>query len=253
MKPTMSDGEKLNHFFETQNLQFDKCLEPLMTCKSKSIKAHSIQNAGTLGLLERNGHVVMPKQHHSKDGPSIKFKEVGRNLATTFTGFCAKHDQTIFKPLDTKPFSAKDSEQLFLLAYRSICRELHVIMEAAVKMQSSYNWRVDKKLEDGNTPTPAGIVATTHMMKSWETWKYRNKNYDEPLLKNRFGTIKHSILVLENQNPTIAVSALFSFASSQYKRQLLRCVLNVFPTSPIQTIVIFSYTSQDAKKVRKEL
>ncbi|MCY3626157.1 MAG: hypothetical protein OXI63_11125 [Candidatus Poribacteria bacterium] len=48
----------------------------------------------------------------------------GINQASTFTGFCAKHDNDIFRPLEVKNFVGTP-EQCFLVGYRAIARELY--------------------------------------------------------------------------------------------------------------------------------
>ncbi|WP_251106539.1 hypothetical protein [Alloacidobacterium dinghuense] len=53
----------------------------------------------------------------------VKFKRIGINEASTFTGFCAVHDDRTFAPLEKQPLTASP-EQCFLMSYRAICREL---------------------------------------------------------------------------------------------------------------------------------
>ncbi len=48
----------------------------------------------------------------------------GIKRASTFTGFCAKHDNNIFSPLENKAFTGTP-EQCFLIGYRAIARELY--------------------------------------------------------------------------------------------------------------------------------
>lgn len=48
---------------------------------------------------------------------------VGLKQASTFTGFCGRHDDVTFAPLEKRPFEGTD-EQIFLLAYRVLCLEL---------------------------------------------------------------------------------------------------------------------------------
>src|ERR1700683_2516312 len=117
--------ENLARFFRTHNSRFDKCLEPRMKCGQKAIYAHSIQNARVIDLIVTKGHVIAPTIKFSKTSYQIEFKSIGRNEASTFTGLCNEHATRLFKPLDTKPFDFNDREQLFLLAYRSVTRELH--------------------------------------------------------------------------------------------------------------------------------
>ena len=249
----ISEGEFRNYFFKKQNEKFHRCLDPTLTCTGKPINAHSIQNARVLDLLERRGHVVMPSKKFSASGPEIRFEEVGRNQASTFTGFCAKHDSSIFRSLDTQPFDPKNLEHLFLLAYRSVTRELHAVMEGAYKIQGSYLWRVDKGLDPSDAPSMAGIEATEHLIKGWETWKYRHQHFDIALVKQNWKAIRHNVFTLESQSPTIAVSALFSFDGVARNDDFVRCALNVFPVSKYQTVVVFSYAKPDSQIARQNL
>lgn len=46
----------------------------------------------------------------------------GINRASTFTGFCGKHDNTIFSPIEDKIFNVT-KKTVFLLGYRTLARE----------------------------------------------------------------------------------------------------------------------------------
>lgn len=249
----VSEGERLGQFFKTQKEKFEKCLSPELTCPEKPINAHSIQNARVLELLERNGHVVMPRQSTSKSGPEIQFVEVGRNQASTFTGLCSAHDSEIFRPIDTQEFDPGNKQHLFLIAYRSITRELHAVLEGAFRIQTSYTWRVKAGLDPPDGPSPAGNEATAQMIKGWETWKYRHAHFDRAIEKGDWKSIRHNVLKLETQTPTIAVSALFSFDGVELNGDIVRCVLNVVPVSDDRTFVIFSYAKPDSQTARRNL
>jgi len=114
-------NELLQSFFERSKLRFGRCLAPGMNCNDRAIQSHSIQNSQTLDLLVRDGHVKALTKKIDKDtGPLIDFNDVGRNQATTFCGFCARHDSEIFKAIDTNVFRADDPEHLFLTSYRAV-------------------------------------------------------------------------------------------------------------------------------------
>ena len=161
-------NQLLGHFFKTKNSKFLKCLEPTMSCVEKPIKAHSIQNSRVLDLLVSEGHVIMLRPKFHPDYFDFQFQKVGRNQASTFTGLCAKHDSSIFYSLDTQLFDLNNPEHLFLLAYRSVTRELHAICEGAVRLQGSYQLRVEKGLDPSDAPSPAGMIATEQLFKSWQ-------------------------------------------------------------------------------------
>ena len=81
--------------------------------------AHSIQNNGILKKIAENGLVTF--YGLVKDG--LSGKEIIKNHASVFWGFCNKHD-AIFKPIEIKPYTGTD-EQHFLFAYRGFVVAAH--------------------------------------------------------------------------------------------------------------------------------
>jgi hypothetical protein len=57
-------------------------------------------------------------------GSRWKIAKVGIGKATTFSGFCARHDSETFAPIDTRTYSGSE-EETFLHGYRAFCREYH--------------------------------------------------------------------------------------------------------------------------------
>ena len=245
--------EFIDHFFRTKDSKFLKCLEPAMSCPEKPIKAHSIQNSRVLDILESNGHVIMLRPKFHPDSFDVQFQKIGRNQASTFTGLCAKHDSAIFHSLDTQLFNPNNPEHLFLLAYRSVTRGLHAACEAALRLQSSYQFRVEKGIAPSDAPSPSGTLATEHLFKSWQTWRYRYMFFDKALVAKKWNAIKHYVIVLNSQPPAVAVSSLFSFAGLEHDNDDVRCILNVMPLSQNMTIVVFSYAKPDARLCRRAL
>ena len=109
-----------------------RCLHPgadPSTCSGRVIAAHTIQRNGGLNHIARNGHVgsvlihpsKLPRRHLDLDSEP---HSVGIGEASTFNGFCSRHDNELFAPIDDKPFTG-DAEQILLLGYRSVCHELH--------------------------------------------------------------------------------------------------------------------------------
>jgi hypothetical protein len=94
------------------------------TCSGRIIDAHSVQRSRELRqLLDSRQHVLtFSPQERDNDGLSM-LKRVGWQEASTFPGFCGKHD-SVFAAVETEPFSGS-VEQCLLLAYRSICYEVY--------------------------------------------------------------------------------------------------------------------------------
>jgi hypothetical protein len=92
------------------------CLHPdaPAECSGAPIEAHSVSKQATLRLLASDGHVYEPSP-----SPDPAMQLVGINKASTFRGFCGKHDTDLFSQIDNEPFSASP-EQCFLHGYRAL-------------------------------------------------------------------------------------------------------------------------------------
>jgi hypothetical protein len=220
------DREALEKFFAINRARFDRCLEPQMSCQKKAIRAHSIQNAKTLDLLEKSGHLIAIRARFSENGPQIDFESVGRNEAPTFTGFCSEHDRDIFAPIDRSTLDTTNHEHLFLLAYRSVTFELHAIIERAVKMQNMYTARVERGWDPRSELSPAGKLATTDLLYAFVTWRYRANNFDVDLQAGDYTNIEHDLIVFEDQKPCIAVSSLFTIEGVTREDDTVRIALS---------------------------
>lgn len=249
----VTEAEAKKQYFSAMASQFNRCLEPSMSCGNKAIKAHSVQNANVLDLLNENGHLIAFKIWTGDAGPEAKMKKIGRNEATTFTGLCAHHDREIFLPIDTKEFCSKDMEQLFLLAYRSVTRELHACIDAAQKIQAGYQWRVESGLDNGNTLSEAGLIATRELITSWTFYRYRFMYFDEFFIKGRY-RLRHNVIEISTNSATIAASACFSLDTLERSEgRWHTAILNIFPLSEDRTIAVFSFASDDSGAARKQL
>lgn len=97
-------------------------------CSKKIINAHTISKSGSLKKIADNGHVMGTKVSLPSliEGQGVieDLIEVGINQASAFTGFCSYHDKKIFSRIEDFPIDLS-SEQLFLLAYRTVARELY--------------------------------------------------------------------------------------------------------------------------------
>jgi hypothetical protein len=245
--------ELLSSFFERDKLRFRRCLAPGMTCKSSAIQSHSLQNSRVLDLLARAGHVkALGKRIHKEAGPVIRFEDVGRNQATTFTGFCSKHDSEIFKPIDDNAFRPTDSQHLFLTAYRAVAMELHAMMEAVVKIQAGYQDRVRIGLDNGNSPTPGGMLAVEWMYKSYLTHEYKCC-FDRALISEQYDGVLYDVIHITHELPAVAVSSLFSIDGISKCDDWVRTTLNVLPLNKHESVAVFGYLPADAALARASL
>lgn len=96
-------------------------------CEGNIIKAHTISRY-LLKKISKNSHVyTVPKAfkvfRHLLNQSTFSLELSGINNVSTFTGFCAYHDNKIFMPIENQEIKIND-ECVFLLSYRSLCHEL---------------------------------------------------------------------------------------------------------------------------------
>lgn len=95
------------------------------TCTAQIVKAHTVQKNGGLSKIARKGHVYgfRYEWNNTEKENLPKAQLMGINNASTFTGFCSHHDNLIFEPIEKHSFQ-NILQQIFLLGYRAISREL---------------------------------------------------------------------------------------------------------------------------------
>lgn len=245
--------EMLASFFKTQCKDYNRCLEPLLKCNQKAIRAHSVQNSRILDNLVDNDHVNAFTRRIDKDtGPVIDYGLVGRNSATTFTGLCGTHDRDIFSPIDNEEINLENKLHLFLLAYRAVFRGLHAIMDGAMKIQTGYLKRIELGLEPKDELSDIGKIATERLMISWLTYRYKT-DFDLAYIEKTYDDIHHDTFIFALEKPTIAVCSLFSIDNHLIDGDYLRVVLNVLPVTRDKTYVILSYRKKDSDHARTAL
>ena len=96
-------------------------------CVNTTSQSHTVPKSGSLRRIARDGHVYsLILRLEAQRKPEGKFvpRLLGINRASTFTGFCSKHDNNIFQPLEKSKFTGTQ-EQCFLLGYRALAREIY--------------------------------------------------------------------------------------------------------------------------------
>ncbi|WP_199795769.1 hypothetical protein [Bacillus thuringiensis] len=103
-----------------------ECFHQDENCNDKIIKAHSIQNNRILNKISENGEVLMISAgSNNSSNFKTSMQRKGRRIATTFTGFCGRHDNDLFMPIEEKDYQVGNKEQEFLFAYRALAKEYH--------------------------------------------------------------------------------------------------------------------------------
>lgn len=142
----ISKGEVIE--FEQELSKRKVCFTPqdlLLECNN-IIKAHTVsKSSGLSDIADDTNHVLGLKQNLSnfqKNKENFRFEKIGINNASTFKGFCAKHDKLLFSCFEDKPFTGT-REQCMSLTYRSVAKEIYA-KENAVEAARFMRRNADK-------------------------------------------------------------------------------------------------------------
>lgn len=186
-----------------KNLNTGKCLhyDSGIRC-NKISKAHSIQERQMLSSIQSDGLVFTINNNFSslkKNKGKFSYKKTGIGVFSTFRGFCQKHDNELFKSIDTQPLIPTD-QQVFLYAYRSLCKELYNKENALAVYE--HHLEIGTNLGSINELLKGMELGTRF---GFENLKLHKMYYDESLKVERFEDIRY-VLFTSDQAPNIAFS-----------------------------------------------
>lgn len=101
-------------------------------CRAPIKNAHSLQKQGSLKILEldKKGNKYLyahTEREYNSAQDFLDLKPIGRKAASTFFGFCDKHDTDLFAPIENEPecTDINSDEHCFLHSYRSFAHSYH--------------------------------------------------------------------------------------------------------------------------------
>ena len=101
----------------------EQCMAPTRDCEGPIIAAHTLSCEATLRPMSREGHVyTVHNNPYAEINEITSIRRTGIKDATTFNGFCQKHDREIFSPIEKRPFVCAH-EQVFLHGFRAVAKE----------------------------------------------------------------------------------------------------------------------------------
>jgi hypothetical protein len=94
-------------------------------CRNPAIASHSVQKSVTLSSIAEAGHVyqIFLDSFQRDDEVAVNFRKIGRSKASVFPGFCKRHDNDLFGPIENNDVNIGLREAC-LLVYRVVCMEL---------------------------------------------------------------------------------------------------------------------------------
>lgn len=249
------------------------CYEPSGTCKEEGIRAHTVQHALLKRLQNRDNKVLTASwQNYTSfknmvESSSMSFDLVSIRSATTFKGFCKKHDEEIFNPIDDD-LDVCNKEHQFLLAYRAALRECFVQASIFKQMQvffdsgeelDSEGFEEFCKIKSVN-PEIIKKIFSQKIMHLHQAYEYKYI-FDKALLSKCWDILKSWTKIIHVERPTIAVSSGIVIVDSDpvpsYFRgpggeQLLtvpRFFIQVLPINNKEIAVVISALQRDFAQV----
>lgn len=197
---------------EHRKIRKKECLVPASMkseCSSLIVNAHTVPKRESLQNIARDNHVYSLSldlesiaRHNGKAVPEL----IGIKKASTFSGFCSNHDNSIFAPIERQPF-IKSQEQCFLLAYRALAMELfkkkYALSASSIRQQtdkgkSAYEQR---RIQLFNALLDMGFSAGLRDME------HNKQLYDNILLSKDFKDTRAYVLVFVQPPPVMCSSA----------------------------------------------
>lgn len=207
-----------------------ECLVPTSMksdCSGLIVNAHTVPKRESLLKIARDNHVyslALNLENMAKYGGRAKPELVGINKASTFSGFCSSHDNSIFAPIERQPFT-KSPEQCFLLAYRAMAMELFkkklALSASSIRRQTDKGKSISEqqRIQSFNALLDTGFSAGLKDMA------YNKGLYDKILLSKDFKDIRAYVLVLD-QPPPVMCSSAYSI-EHDFKGNMLQDLSNL--------------------------
>lgn len=168
-------------------------------CSKKIIRAHTISKSSNLKQISKDGHVLGFKRtinelniHNGK----FSIEKIGINKASIYNNFCSIHDKKLFAVIEDEDFIFT-SKQIFMLAYRAICKELYLKYCSSTSNQNLLKYQ--NGLDINMQKNIANVVdffniETGLAVRDLEKLKLK---YDEYIINNNFDNIKYYCLLLD--------------------------------------------------------
>ena len=224
----ISKGESITSY--NNLMKREKCYVPqeIQSECSKIINSHTVsKSSGLADIADNTNHVLGLKQNFatfSRNKGKLKFEKIGINKASTFKGFCAKHDKTLFSSFEDHPFIGTE-EQCFGLTYRALAREIYA-KEAALS-------HVDFMKQGDKGKTLFYQIDIQENIKCYEMGTKKaikelselKNNLDNIMLKRSYRPLTY--LVIESSKPIPIVVSSIVYPMYDFEGYLIQDLFNL--------------------------
>lgn len=185
------------------------CLIP--GCQNRAIQSHLLQKKGILNKITNSGHLWRLDVNSYKAGYHF-FNRAGLNNTFTFKGFCKKHDDELFKHIETGKINPQDYRTQLLFAYRAVMNEMR---KKEINIKLSELIQNDAKLK---ILAPTGFFIKNKKDADQERLGVQDEKYYLEFFEknlNDSGTIDFEFFVVELPEIEICVSCVFTFETTR--------------------------------------
>lgn len=191
-----------------QRTRIKTCLSPFKDGCTQPIRAHSVQRA-RLKDIATDGHVLQLEldMAHSGGHAAFRARRIGINEASCFEGFCGKHDDKIFAPIEKSIPSLSDPANIFLCAYRAICHELHAKLSVE-RLRTPFSHldrglgaRAQREVQQLVSEHFAGVERGVADLRNTKS------SFDEMLVEADYSRLSYALALFDGPIPIVATSA----------------------------------------------
>ena len=176
-------------------------------CVSKIINAHTVSKSSSLKPISRDGHVYKMAYDImmlEKNKGQVEVVKEGINKASTFTGFCAKHDKELFSAIEDEAFIFSN-EQLSLIIYRALVHEIQMKKNAIKSISSA------KSIADSGAPLIRQLFIQYQLNQTIDQFKVgvkdlqKYKDAHERIFKEKdYSSLKYVVIEFDKPLPIMA-------------------------------------------------
>ena len=209
----VSKGEAIGH--SQKNASRKYCYAPAdlkHECSQKIINAHTVSKSSSLKeIADESNHVLGLKINFAniaRNKGELIPEKIGINQASTFKGFCSKHDKSLFSCIEDREFIG-DEEQCLALMCRSVAKEIYAkegglntsdFAKNSDKGKSLLGQMLIQKFAANHETGTNAALAELSNLKS---------QLDDQLLGKSIGNLSH--LIIDSTSPMpVAVSSIIA-------------------------------------------
>lgn len=247
------DKIKFSKFFhETKKKAINKivkCYHP--NCTEYSINSHILQKNGILSKISKDNHLWEHELNQFKE-PHFQFKRTGINEIFSFKCFCQKHDNELFKTIETDDINFNDYKSCLLFTLRTIYNE-RFRKEVNIQIlqniiNSDFSTKLNVKMLQ-LTLEQEKLGLNDIILTESDIWKDLNDNSESFIFKIREITkIELCLSAFYNYETTYEMN-LFRLKHGKDMDRMSEIFINFFPLN-YKSILLMGYNKKDESSVK---